>query len=536
MRFGSQDFPFHVRPGTITSLGFLCFALFAALVISRYISAGDWTALIYIAIGCIAAAIGVAILQNWRNGVFLFFAWLLFEDFARKFLGNNMAIYFGKDLLAILIFISFLGACRRKTARTFRPPFLVSLLVLASFGLIQILNTASPHLAFGLLGFKLYFFYVPLTFVGYSLLDSERDLRRFFLFSLGLAIFIAALGIAQAILGSTFLNPAVAPDELRELSTLYRQAPISGVEIYRPTSVFVSDGRFASYMIFSWIIGFGVSAYLLLRNRKGRFFVAIGLAVLTVGVVLTGSRGAILWTSGSAVILAAAFFWGAPWRQEWMVRMFRALQRALFFGGVAVLCLFVLNPEALLSRYAFYWETLSLDSPQSELLYRAHQYPLQNLLAAFDYPRWPYGYGIGTTSLGVQYVTRFFHVQRLPVGVENGYGALVLELGIVGLILWLIMSVAVTRSCWRVVRKLRLSPLYPLAFAIFWFVFLLLFPLTYNSMVQYQNFVLNAYMWLLVGILFRLPEISLSIQSPTRSSSSSLALDQTLQMARRTTS
>src|SRR5437899_6647772 len=40
------------------------------------------------------------ILNNWRHGVYLFLAWLLFEDFARKFLGNNMAIYFAKDFLA----------------------------------------------------------------------------------------------------------------------------------------------------------------------------------------------------------------------------------------------------------------------------------------------------------------------------------------------------------------------------------------------------------------------------------------------------
>jgi hypothetical protein len=31
--------------------------------------------------------------------------------------------------------------------------------------------------------------------------------------------------------------------------------------------------------------------------------------------------------------------------------------------------------------------------------------------------------------------------------------------------------------------------------------------MTYGSLVAYQNYVSNAYLWLLVGILFRLPEI-----------------------------
>ena len=37
--------------------------------------------------------------------------------------------------------------------------------------------------------------------------------------------------------------------------------------------------------------------------------------------------------------------------------------------------------------------------------------------------------------------------------------------------------------------------------------FILLFPLTWTGLVQYQNFITNAYFWLLVGILFRLPDL-----------------------------
>jgi len=40
-----------------------------------------------------------------------------------------------------------------------------------------------------------------------------------------------------------------------------------------------------------------------------------------------------------------------------------------------------------------------------------------------------------------------------------------------------------------------------------WFAFILLFPETFGSMNNYQDYVENAYLWLLVGILFRLPEM-----------------------------
>ena len=39
-----------------------------------------------------------------------------------------------------------------------------------------------------------------------------------------------------------------------------------------------------------------------------------------------------------------------------------------------------------------------------------------------------------------------------------------------------------------------------------------LYPLTFGGLVPYQNYVTNAYLWLLVGILFRLP--SLLVQQP----------------------
>jgi len=78
--------------------------------------------------------------------------------------------------------------------------------------------------------------------------------------------------------------------------------------------------------------------------------------------------------------------------------------------------------------------------------------------------------------------------------------------------LFLIMNTAIVISAWRVVRKLKGTPWFPLAFVIFWFTFLLIFPLTYNGLQPYQDYVMNAYLWLLLGILFRLPTIAVSTE------------------------
>jgi hypothetical protein len=507
-----QTLPEHSRHKMLSQGVFLLAAALVAYEAATYIVSDDVAGLAYIALAFGAGVFVVKVVKNWRDGVYLLFAWLLLEDLIRKYLGNNMVIYFAKDFLLAVVYLSFLAAWRRKDTQTFRPPFFLALISLVWFGFMQIFNPASTSIFFGLMGLKLYFYYVPLIAVGYALIDSEAALRRFFYASLGVMSIIAALGIAQSILGPRFLNPAHMADDIRLLSETYRVAPISGVSVYRPTSVFVSTGRFANMLIVNWFMVFGFSGYLLLRRRRGRAFCFLALAVTAAGCLMCGSRGVFMWTLGSAVVGAVAFVWGAPWRQGEALRMIRALQRALLGVGLAVIVLFFAYPDAFLNRLAVYSETLDPRSPQSELVSRAHTYPLRNFLAAFDYERWPYGYGIGTASLGGQYVARFFHVRPPESPVESGYGSLVLEMGIVGLCLWIIMSIAVVLAGWKVVKKLKGSPFFPLSVMLCLYSFILLIPMTFAGIQPYQDFIMNAYLWLLLGVLFRLPKLALDAQ------------------------
>jgi hypothetical protein len=492
--------------------GTLVVGAVAAYEFAQYVINDDMTGLAYAAMCIAGGAIVVAILNNWRNGVYFFLSWLLFEDFARKFLGNNMVIYFAKDFLLLVVLISFLTAFRRKEVTIFRPPFLMPLLIFMWFGAMQIFNPASTSIWYGLMGFKMFFYYVPLIFIGYALLNSEAELRRFFTVNLVLVLVIVSLGIAQSIIGPSFLNPAVQAEDLRLLSGMYRVSPITGQMAYRPTSVFVSAGRYSNFIMVAWILVLGFSGYLLLRHRKGRSLAFIAVPITAAGAFLTSSRGSFLWGIINATATSIAFVWGAPWRQGEALRVFRSIQRVAIGIGLGIILVFYAYPDALLSRLAVYQETLLPDSPTNEVMHRGWTYPVDNFLGAFNYERWPYGYGIGTTALGGQYVARFFNAKPPVVGVESGYGTLVVEMGILGLILWLVMSVAILFAAWKVVKKLKGSPWFPLGFVIFWYAFFLLFPATYGGIQSYEDFLLNAYLWLLLGLLFRLPTIALSAQ------------------------
>jgi hypothetical protein len=492
------------------ALAFFVFAMIAAYMLAGYIINNDLSSLAFAAMAFVGGAIILAILNNWQNGVYFFLAWLLFEDLTRKYLGNNMAIYFAKDFLLAIVYLSFFIAYRRKEKhlQVLRPPFFMALVVFVWFGLIQVFNPGSTSIFFGILGMKLYFYYTPLFVIGYALIDSEVALRRFFFANLSLMLVIVALGIVQSILGHTFLNPEVMAEDIRLLSQTYREAPISGVIVYRPTSVFVSTGRFTDMLVVAWMIVFGFSGYLLLRQRRGRLFAFVAMGLTAAGCVMCASRSAFMWSIGSGLVGGAAFVWGAPWRQGEAQRVFHTLQRAVLGVALAMLILFLTYPDPLLNRLAVYSETLDPRSPASELVNRTRDYPLANFLGALNSPRWAYGFGIGTVSLGGQYVSRIFHVPPPTDAVESGFGNIILELGIGGLALWFVMSGAVLFSAWKVVRKLKGSPWFPLGFMIFWYAFLLLIPFTFQGMQAYQDFVLNAYMWLLLGILFRLPRLA----------------------------
>jgi hypothetical protein len=493
-------------------MAFLLLFAAAADETASYVVSGNMTGLAFIALACVGCAFVFAVLSNWRNGLYFFLIWLMFEDFARKYLGNNMAIYFAKDVLAAALYLSFFLAYRRKEVTSFRPPFLVPILLFVWFGVMQVFNPASTNLVYGILGLKLFFFYVPLLFVGYALLNSEQQLRHFFFVNMILVIIIASLGVAQSVLGHTFLNPERPAEDLRELSTLYRVSPVSGLLSYRPTSVFVSTGRFANFLLVSLLLIVGFLGYLLLRHKKGRNLTFFSLAIVSGAIVLGAARGTLLWAVGSVLVFALAFIWGAPWRQREVIRVLRTIQRAALGVALGLGLLFFVFPETLLSRVAFYQETLMPSSGSGALQERTWNYPMMNFLGAFGYERWPYGYGIGTTSLGTQYVARFFGSKSPVTGVESGFGTLVIEMGIGGLLLWFIMSFAILFAAWRVVKKLRGSPWFPLAFVIFWYAGLLLFPMTFSGIQPYEDFVLNAYLWLLLGILFRLPTLAISDQ------------------------
>jgi hypothetical protein len=458
-------------------------------------------------LGCVAV---VAILRNWRLGFGLFNVWLLFEDFVRKYMGNGTALFFGKDVLALLIYASLLFAIRNGKEKRFHPPFLLwfPLSIFMWFAAFQILNPNSPSVLYGLLGFKLDFFYVPMIFVGYALVRNREDLRKFLVGNAILAIIVCAIGIIQAIVGNSFLNPTNLAPDLMDAVYLEKVTPLSGQVLSLPDSVFVSSGRFALYLMLVSTLCIGTAGYLLLSTKSNRKVVFIAIGAIATATLFSGSRGAVVFVSVTAVVMSVALLWGAPWRARMVHRILKVIGWSAAIAAVGLSLAVILYPQEVGSRVAFYTETLNPSSSAYALKYRTVTYPIQNLTTAFDDPNWMFGNGTGTASLGLQYVARLLHSSYQGKWTESGWGELIMEMGILAPLLWVVWSTSLVWCCWGVVRRLRQTAFSPLASAILWFAFTLLLLLTFGGTSAYQNYINNAFLWLLVGMLFRLPEIA----------------------------
>jgi hypothetical protein len=111
-------------------------------------------------------------------------------------------------------------------------------------------------------------------------------------------------------------------------------------------------------------------------------------------------------------------------------------------------------------------------------------------------------------------VTRFIGKPALGIGVEEGYGSMILEMGIVAPFLWILWTASLLYYSWKVISGLRETRLFPIALAIGWYAILLLYPWTFASLAGYENYICNAFFWLLIGILFRLPDLLANAPNP----------------------
>ncbi|MEP7013318.1 MAG: hypothetical protein ABJC13_23610 [Acidobacteriota bacterium] len=277
----------------------------------------------------LAGAAAVWSFRNWRRAVQVVMVLLILEGAIRKWIfpGAQDIVYFGKDLLLLGIYLGFLSRDRPG----FRPPQLQILFGVlgagALFGALEIFNPHLPSLLIGVLGFKAYFFYVPLYWVLPAAFSSDAELARFLRLYGLIAIPVGLLAAAQFVApSSSVLNTyARAGTEASDITTFGTSSRV------RVTATFAYITGFTSYLFANVALLLALLGAERWRMRRNLWlFSALGLTLL--GMMMSGSRGPI----AVLIVLMPIYGWLAIVRERGSgATTGRLVVALLFVGGIA---------------------------------------------------------------------------------------------------------------------------------------------------------------------------------------------------------
>lgn len=278
-----------------------------------------------------------------------------------------------------------------------------------------------------LLGLRANILLLPFMIVGARLSDKEKNDLAMLLAILNLGVFVIA--IAEFFMGVESFFPRNGVTDL-----VYLSKDVAGYSAYRIPSTFIGSHAYAGTMVMSlpFLIGALHQAHKRILHKS---LVMTALIASLLGVLLAASRSHFI---GAAVVIMAAMFSVGS-------------RRGNFIGWVLILATvaWLVSGEQRLQRFTQLQDTEMITqrivgSVNMSFFELAGTFPLGN------------GLGAGT------HIPYFLSANiQNPVATENEFGRIVLELGLVGLglwvafIVWLLIQPGPSRSDpWFIGRRL----------------------------------------------------------------------------------
>jgi hypothetical protein len=412
--------------------------------------------------------------------------WLPLEDLVRKFADNDLRVYFVKDALLCVVLISMLprlrGTWRSPLGAAWRPT-----LILFAFAAAMAIPSFVQDPAIPIIGIHARFLYVLLFPVGAFLAQDRRRLENALFLLTCLCVVVCAIGIAQAIVGPDFLNPA-APSRTLEHLTVIRN--VGDTSIARPSGPFADVSRFASLTILTVVLA--LCSLGLSRDSRRRRVAIASVAIGVLAGFASGSRTSLFVTVGIVVVIGLGQSRLGTARQRRLVIASLALAAfvaAIAGGGVG---------DTSSRTAQFYAQTIDPRSARFEVSNRLRVYGA-NVVAGIRHGGLV-GRGTGTETLGKRYLN------DAPLGseTESGWGSIAAEWGIVGLLVWSFWVVAWTRMAFKK-RSLRSAPADPIRPVIACYIVVVLIVTFSLGLGFFENYIANIFFWLLSGVAFSVP-------------------------------
>lgn len=383
-------------------------------------------------------AITLCFVVPWRRAVVFCLYCILFETLVRRYILNSGYVFLAKDLLLLRAYVGWATEHRTSAPRgaMWLPPAL-PLAALATWTFAQVFNPLLPDPLTGIFGLRSWFLYVPLLFVVPHCFPDREHVYRFLRTYLYAAVPICLLGVAQQVAGKdswishTYYDEFASPD-----------ISVGGYyTALRSPSTFASAAGFADFTFFVLLLSTAATQSEAVFGRK-RW---LSIAVFTSGVLGVVSQGSTFGGITVAVLVPALLFLGGTASSRIHLRPLFVLAGL----GAGIAWAFAVVPEFMKAG------TLRATLAVSDTTYagrRARMTFTDPIETALKYP---FGRGVGVATRGVQHLQGLGGRQSDGEGVEGGYAMVVWELGIPGLVLFLLVLASLLHWSTKLLYRLR---------------------------------------------------------------------------------
>ena len=433
------------------------------------------------------------ILARWERGLWALLIYVPFAGVVILALPEWRLPLLFKDLLFVLpAYVGFLAtlSLRGGMLRGLPATPLALMASLAALVLVQLANPGVENMLMGLIGVKVWLFYIPLSLLAFALARTERDLVVMFRLLVGLAFVPSAIGIGEMLL-------ARLAGYQDAMEAIYGSLAAPATQGF--TAFGVGDGVLARFpstftfvaQYFGYTFAMLPPCYAVWRGdpaARWRRLGASAFAVVTLASFLSGSRSAFVYVP--LVILA-------------MFTLDRGLSGAIRGAGYVAAALVAALAILGIGGYPLY-------EHMSELVLGYAQDTAYDLLveAAVSYPL---GAGTGTNTGAARYAVGD---PAAFVGFENYYAKAVHELGLPGLLAVVGLFVTLVVIGWRSHRTLTSPRLRVYSAGLLAFLFVTLLNSFKGWMVDLDP--VNVYLWIFVGTLLKVRVLDMGARTAGR--------------------
>lgn len=455
-------------------------------------------------------AFSLAGIRDWRSAVIGMLAFLPFSGLLviAAYPDHAGLATLAKDFFFVIpAYLGFISVYLHRRGEAHVWGFPVGLAVLfAAIAVLQVGNPSLPNIATGLTGLKVWIFYLPMVFLGYHMVRSIRDLERLFRLVCLVSIPSLVIGIAEGILVNTGHASTVYSwygDAAGAVTQDFGDFGVPGSSsIRRVSSTFSFVAQYYYFTILAFVVSF---AYwrALARTSSDRLLGSAVFFLAALASMLSGARAAIVAVPALALVMLML-------DRKRMSGSGIALPVAIVTGLAAAAAVFGTTVSGLVTQVLDHaWFELSLNTVEG----------FQDALG-----RTFFGLGTGVDTRAARYVLPAFDPYELVGGrvAESWWVKAFLELGAVGLVVLVAFMASLTRRALAIRRRLVDPALRSVATAVLALLFFAIVTSFKGSVLDIDP--LNVVLWLLVGILFKLPTLDPSAMSPNGVSSAEARL------------